>query len=103
MDFVVHRNGDLGRAAQRRPSAPGSRANRMGRAELPHRAECGVLCIPEVVPRLQGRRFSASDARFFKKFLAKIDAEVPAELEVHLVCDNYSTHKSPTVSVMLEN
>ena len=34
----------------------------------------------------------------FKKFLARIDAEVPDELEIHLVCDNYSTHKSPTIA-----
>lgn len=33
----------------------------------------------------------------FKKFLAKIDAQVPAELDVHIVCDNYGTHKSPTI------
>jgi len=33
----------------------------------------------------------------FKKFLAKLDAEVPAELDVHLICDNYSTHKHPTI------
>ncbi|NQW71131.1 MAG: IS630 family transposase [Actinobacteria bacterium] len=37
----------------------------------------------------------------FKKFLAKIDAEVPDGLQVHLVCDNYSTHKSPTVLTWL--
>ena len=37
-----------------------------------------------------------------KKLLAKIDAEVPDELEVHLVCDNYSTHKSPTITKWLE-
>jgi transposase len=37
----------------------------------------------------------------FKKFLAKIDATVPAELEVHLVCDNYGTHKSPAVKAWL--
>ncbi|WP_150249926.1 IS630 family transposase [Nocardiopsis deserti] len=29
----------------------------------------------------------------FKKFLAKIDKQVPAELDVHLVLDNYATHK----------
>jgi hypothetical protein len=29
-----------------------------------------------------------------KKFLAKIDDEVPDDLDVHLVCDNYGTHKS---------
>jgi transposase len=33
----------------------------------------------------------------FKKFLTKIDAEVPADLAVHLICDNYSTHKTPAV------
>ncbi len=37
----------------------------------------------------------------FKKFLAKIDAEVPADLDVHLVCDNYGTHKTPAVKTWL--
>ena len=37
----------------------------------------------------------------FKKFLTKIDAEVPAELDVHLVCDNYGTHKSPAIKKWL--
>lgn len=33
----------------------------------------------------------------FKKFLQTIDREVPAELEVHLVLDNSSTHKTPAI------
>ena len=33
----------------------------------------------------------------FRKFLAKIDSEVPTELAVHVVCDNYGTHKSPAI------
>jgi len=33
----------------------------------------------------------------FKKFLTKIDTEVPEHLDVHLICDNYGTHKSPSV------
>jgi transposase len=33
----------------------------------------------------------------FKKFLATIDAEVPAEFDVHVVLDNASTHKTPAV------
>ena len=37
----------------------------------------------------------------FKKFLAKIDDTVPADLDVHLVCDNYGTHKSPAVKAWL--
>ena len=39
----------------------------------------------------------------FKKFLNKIDAEVPDELEAHLVCDNYSTHKSPSIVKWLDS
>jgi transposase len=38
----------------------------------------------------------------FKKFLAKIDTEVPAELDVHLICDNLSTHKTPTITRWLD-
>jgi transposase len=37
----------------------------------------------------------------FKKFLTKIDAEVPAHLDVHLVCDNYGTHKTPAITKWL--
>ena len=33
----------------------------------------------------------------FKKFLAQIDREVPAELDVHLILDNYTTHKTPAI------
>ncbi len=40
------------------------------------------------------RRHRATE---FKKFLAKIDTEVPDHLQVHLVCDNYGTHKHPTI------
>jgi transposase len=35
------------------------------------------------------------------KFLKKIDAQVPAELDVHVVCDNYATHKTPAVQTWL--
>jgi transposase len=33
----------------------------------------------------------------FKKFLQTLDKEVPAELDVHLVLDNASTHKTPVI------
>jgi len=33
----------------------------------------------------------------FKKFLAHLDREVPAQLDVHLILDNYSTHKTPEI------
>jgi transposase len=33
----------------------------------------------------------------FKKFLVRLDAEVPDRLEVHLILDNYATHKTPAI------
>ncbi|MFF3575294.1 IS630 family transposase [Nocardia jiangxiensis] len=38
----------------------------------------------------------------FKKFLVAIDKTVPAELDVHLVCDNLSTHKTPAIRAWLD-
>lgn len=38
----------------------------------------------------------------FKKFLAKLDKTVPADLDVHLICDNYTTHKAPSVAKWLD-
>lgn len=38
----------------------------------------------------------------FRKFLTKIDTEVPDELDVHLVCDNLSTHKTPAITRWLD-
>jgi len=40
------------------------------------------------------RRHRATE---FKKFLETIEAEVPAHLDVHLVLDNYATHKTPEI------
>ncbi len=37
----------------------------------------------------------------FKKFLLKLDKEVPASLDVHLVLDNYATHKTPAIKTWL--
>jgi transposase len=33
----------------------------------------------------------------FKRFLARIDQQVPAGLAVHVICDNSSTHKTPAI------
>jgi transposase len=33
----------------------------------------------------------------FRKFLQTLDREVPADLEIHLVLDNYATHKTPAI------
>ncbi|MFD5566374.1 IS630 family transposase [Kitasatospora griseola] len=41
-------------------------------------------------------------AQEFKKFLVKIDREVPQSLDIHLICDNYGTHKTPAIRAWLE-
>ncbi|MEV6867251.1 IS630 family transposase [Streptosporangium subroseum] len=37
----------------------------------------------------------------FKKFLTTIDKTVPAELDIHLICDNYGIHKTPAIRAWL--
>src|SRR4051794_8898891 len=37
----------------------------------------------------------------FKKFLAKLDREIPPGLDVHLVLDNYATHKTQAIKTWL--
>jgi len=44
-----------------------------------------------------GRLHSRHRAIEFKRFLATIDREVPAELDVHVILDNSSTHKTPAI------
>jgi transposase len=38
----------------------------------------------------------------FRKFLDRINAEVPPDLDVHLILDNYGTHKAPSVKRWFE-
>ncbi|WP_420803165.1 IS630 family transposase [Streptomyces spiramyceticus] len=51
----------------------------------------------EVISALHRRHRAAE----FKKFLVRIDKEVPAHLQVHLICDNYGTHKTPAIRTWL--
>ena len=51
----------------------------------------------QVISALHGRHRAVE----FKKFLQTIDREVPAELAVHLVLDNASTHKTPAIKKWL--
>ena len=37
----------------------------------------------------------------FLRFLKTIDANTPAELDLHLICDNYATHKTPAIQQWL--
>ena len=39
----------------------------------------------------------------FKKFLVTIEKTVPEGLDIHVVCDNYGTHKTPAIKTWLAN
>jgi len=44
-----------------------------------------------------GRCYPRHRAKEFRQFLDQIEAAAPAAQEVHLILDNYATHKSPTI------
>lgn len=44
-----------------------------------------------------GKCYSRHRAAEFRKFLDEIEANVPSDLDVHLVMDNYATHKTPLI------
>lgn len=47
----------------------------------------------KVIGECHGRHRSLE----FRKFLDRIDSEVPQSLDVHLILDNYGTHKTPSI------
>lgn len=52
--------------------------------------------------RLIGTCMSKHRHQEWIKFLKLIDAETPAELDLHLIVDNYATHKHPKVQSWLK-
>jgi transposase len=55
------------------------------------------IATGEVIGELHRRHRSTE----FLQFLRTIEREVPARLDVHLVLDNYGTHKTPSVKAWL--
>ncbi len=51
--------------------------------------------------RVIGRCYQRHRAVEFRKFLAAVETAVPAGLDIHLVLDNYATHKAPPVRTWL--
>src|SRR5215217_1033480 len=65
-----------------------------------------VLCVDEktqvqALDRASGNVITDLTPRHraieFRRFLARIDQAVPADLAVHVICDNSSTHKTPAI------
>ena len=47
--------------------------------------------------RVIGKCYGRHRAAEFRKFLDEIEAAVPRDLDVHIVMDNYATHKTPLI------
>lgn len=81
-----------------------------------HRGRCGTMthdykrngtttlfaAIELAEGRLIGTCMSKHRHQEWIKFLKLIDAETPAELDLHLIVDNYATHKHPKVQSWLK-
>ncbi len=66
----------------------------------------GTTCLFAALEVLQGKVigqcFSRHRHQEFLKFLRRLDAEFPGEITLHLVMDNYGTHKHPNVQGWLK-
>lgn len=66
-----------------------------------------VLCVDEksqiqaldrsATGKIIGQCYNRHRAQEFKKFLAEIEANVPEDMDIHIIMDNYATHKTPAV------
>ena len=58
--------------------------------------------IEVVKGKVIAERMSRHRDQEWSRFLKKIDREMPAELDLHLIVDNYATHKHPNVQRWLK-
>jgi transposase len=67
----------------------------------------GTTCLFAALNVLEGKVIGACFPRHrhveFLKFLRTIDREVPKELDIHAILDNYGTHNHPKVRAWLAN
>jgi transposase len=66
----------------------------------------GTTTLFAALDMLEGRLIGQCMPRHrhqeFIKFLRQIDAETPPDLDLHLIVDNYATHKHPKVAAWLK-
>ena len=66
----------------------------------------GTTCLFAAMNVLEGKVLGSCYPRHrnieFLKFLRTIDREVPRELDIHMILDNYGTHGHPNVKIWLE-
>lgn len=63
---------------------------------------CLFAALEVVQGKVVGQCFSRHRHQEFLKFLRQLDAEFPGDIALHLVMDNYGTHKHPNVQAWLK-
>jgi transposase len=76
-----------------RPGQPARRSHDYTR----HGTTSLFAALDVATGRVIGKCFPRHRAAEFRKFLDEIEANVPRNLNVHLVMDNYATHKTPLI------
>ena len=82
------------------PMRPGQ-VERRAHDDQRHGTTSLVAALDVVTGRVIGQCFARHRAAEFRRFLAAVAAQVPPEVEVHLVMDNDATHQAPTVRTWL--
>lgn len=86
----------LDRSQPMLPMRPGQPA-RMSHDYKRHGTTSLFAALDIATGRVIGKCYGRHRAREFRKFLDEIEAAVPGDLDVHLVMDNYATHKTPLI------
>ena len=86
----------LDRSQPMLPMRPGQAARR-SHDDKRHGVTSLFAALDIATGRVIGQCFQRHRAAEFRKFLDEIEANVPEKLEVHLVMDNYATHKTPLI------
>jgi transposase len=76
-----------------RPGQPARRSHDYKR----HGTTSLFAALDVATGRVIGKCFPRHRAAEFRKFLDVIEASVPKTLDIHLVMDNYATHKTPLI------
>jgi transposase len=82
------------------PMRPGQ-AERRGHDYTRHGTTSLFAALDIATGRVIGRCYQRHRAVEFRNFLAQVEQAVPADLDIHLVLDNYATHKAPPVRAWL--
>lgn len=84
----------LDRSQQMLPMRPGQPARR-SHDYTRHGTTSLFAALDIATGKVIGKCYGRHRAAEFRKFLDEIEAAVPRDLAVHLVMDNYATHKTP--------